>query len=299
MIFSIMSDLTKFINSIPTLEVAPNTKHRFICERKTIFPEEVLQVEEGKLILKEFNRKNRPLSPTHLERLCHDIVAGNFNYDTGDSVRFDTEGDLLDVQHRIAAHVLVNKPFPTIVVAGIPSKAILHIDGGLPRQYGTVSLMVDRLNDGNATTSIAQESLTRRNQEIQIVKAWFKHGTRNRVFTKHDVEQFRKEKYDVISKVLRKVENDRTRLVGYRTAVAMYFEKDPIKAEAFFQAVGGDGALLPPGSPILKLRKFLEDTKTGGGNAIKKSYVVTVSMIHAFHEGRTVRNVSEKEEWDF
>jgi hypothetical protein len=51
----------------------------------------------------------------------------------GETIKFDTEGNLLDGQHRLLACIKAGVPFTTIVVTGISNAAKMTIDVGTPR----------------------------------------------------------------------------------------------------------------------------------------------------------------------
>lgn len=83
------------------------------------------------------NTNNRSLRKITVEKYAHDIATGGWQL-TFDPIRFDTNGTLLDGQHRLAACVLADKPFQALVVYGMPEESISAIDIGRARSTADV-----------------------------------------------------------------------------------------------------------------------------------------------------------------
>lgn len=86
------------------------------------------------------NINNRTMRQYVVEAYARDMVNGNWTY-TGDAIRLDKEGNVLDGQHRLAAVVLANKAFYTKVIKGLPAEARKAIDTGIPRNAADVFRM--------------------------------------------------------------------------------------------------------------------------------------------------------------
>lgn len=78
------------------------------------------------------NTRNRPPSPMVVERYAEQMKSGEWTL-TGDPIRFSDVGVLLDGQHRLAACVLADKPFQSVVVRGVTPDAFNDIDQGYKR----------------------------------------------------------------------------------------------------------------------------------------------------------------------
>jgi hypothetical protein len=57
---------------------------------------------------------------------------------TGDTIKFDKNGRLIDGQHRLLACARSGKPFQTYVVSGLSTEAYLSVDSGVKRNLGDV-----------------------------------------------------------------------------------------------------------------------------------------------------------------
>ncbi len=86
--------------------------------------------EMAELWLKEKNVKNRAIRDSYTVRLSHDMKAGKWRGRNGESIRFDTEGRLVDGQHRLRACVIAGIPFETLLVTGIDPDDYRTIDIG-------------------------------------------------------------------------------------------------------------------------------------------------------------------------
>lgn len=80
------------------------------------------------------NVKNRKKRRDGIEAYARDIRSGNWLV-TGDSVKFDWFGNVIDGQHRLEAIVLANRAIQTVVVWGVDPKAQDRVDTGIIRQF--------------------------------------------------------------------------------------------------------------------------------------------------------------------
>lgn len=78
------------------------------------------------------NTNNRHLRSDLVERIRRDIIAGHWQ-DTGDTVKFNKKGDLIDGQHRLGAVVKSGKTVVMHVATGVPDDAKNVIDTGVAR----------------------------------------------------------------------------------------------------------------------------------------------------------------------
>jgi hypothetical protein len=66
------------------------------------------------------------------------MERGTFRPDNGDSIRIDTNGDILDGQHRLAAIVRVGKPVNVLVASGVDRETFATIDVGKRRNVNDI-----------------------------------------------------------------------------------------------------------------------------------------------------------------
>lgn len=78
------------------------------------------------------NTNNRKARKPLIDRLARDIAGGEY-LENGSAVCFDTNGVLIDGQHRLMAIVQSGVPVHTLVVSNLDPRAILTIDDGAKR----------------------------------------------------------------------------------------------------------------------------------------------------------------------
>jgi hypothetical protein len=67
--------------------------------------------------------------------------AGHWRVDTGETLKFDTEGALIDGQNRLYAVVQAGVPVDFDVVYDVPPESMTVIDTGAPRLFGDVLII--------------------------------------------------------------------------------------------------------------------------------------------------------------
>ena len=85
----------------------------------------------------EKNKLNRPMRDPHIRSMGKDMRAGNWRV-TGDCIKFDKDGNILDGQQRLRAISLVGTAIETYVVYGIDPAAKTVMDTGKVRTASDV-----------------------------------------------------------------------------------------------------------------------------------------------------------------
>lgn len=88
----------------------------------------------AKEYLEHLPARQRLLSTRTVDRYSNDLLAGEFAF-TGDSIKFDADGNLIDGQHRCTAIVEADTTAPVLVIRGLPTEAIRFFDAGRPRTF--------------------------------------------------------------------------------------------------------------------------------------------------------------------
>jgi hypothetical protein len=83
----------------------------------------------------ERNKENRPLREKHIETLAKDMAEGRWVLN-GEAIVFDSNGLLIDGQHRLWAAFEHQQSFTTVVVRGVDPEAYKTIDAGIKRTAG-------------------------------------------------------------------------------------------------------------------------------------------------------------------
>lgn len=89
----------------------------------------------AKEFLEHLPERQRLLSPATVDMYSADMLDREWIF-TGDAIRFDTDGNLIDGQHRCTAVVESGITVPAVVIRGLGSDAILNLDNGRRRTFG-------------------------------------------------------------------------------------------------------------------------------------------------------------------
>ena len=108
----------------------------------------------------EHNKKNRKVTGSTVAKYARDIKEGRWQI-TGDAIRFDTNKNLIDGQHRLLACVKADMPFSTAVTYGLPPEAQDVMDMGKMRSAGDV-LSLHGLHNTNALTTAIRTLMAER-----------------------------------------------------------------------------------------------------------------------------------------
>ena len=102
---------------------------------------EVVTITPG--IAKEWlllNSNNRNLSSPTVTQYAKDMLEGKWQAN-GETIKFSSEGNLIDGQHRLAAIVKSNVSIPMLVVRELPEDSFHSIDIGLRRSSAQILML--------------------------------------------------------------------------------------------------------------------------------------------------------------
>lgn len=111
---------------------------------------EVITPEVAKQMLAA-NSGNRTVSQANVKKIVRSMLAGDFVLN-GDSIRIDSDGELLDGQHRLIACVESGVSFQSIVIRGLDRSVFRTIDQGSTRRASDV---LSCIKEANAKTLAA------------------------------------------------------------------------------------------------------------------------------------------------
>jgi hypothetical protein len=106
------------------------------------------------------NARNRPLRRGHVTRLANQMKRGEWQL-TGETIKFDTSGNLIDGQHRLAAVVESGCEIQCLVVHGLYGGAQDVIDTGRPRSVSD-QLRLNGVDGAGELAGTARSSLALR-----------------------------------------------------------------------------------------------------------------------------------------
>lgn len=83
------------------------------------------------------NKGNRTPSRSAIKKYASDMQAGRWSV-TGDAIRFDSNGDLIDGQHRLLACLSANTNFESLIISDLPNEVRHQMDLGVRRTPGNI-----------------------------------------------------------------------------------------------------------------------------------------------------------------
>jgi hypothetical protein len=204
-----------------------------------------------------YNVNNRPMRQKRIVGIVEQLNKKQW-LASGETIKFDTDGTLIDGQHRLAGCVEAKMTLRNqLVVTGLPKQAFSVIDSGLKRQPKDV---LDRIQMAN-TTQIAAAS-----RIIQVLEAGlnpFNSEVMSELITRQDILNHCKQNQDLIDWALRLArpvyETGKIGNVTALTALAVLavnfgYERSVVE-EFVNKLASGEG--LNGNSPILALRNHL------------------------------------------
>jgi hypothetical protein len=244
--------------------------------------------EQAKTWLARNIANNRTMVSRHVERIAEIIRSGHWVLN-GNPIRFDTEGRLIDGQHRLSAVVLANMPIDTMVVWNLATEVIDLIDDPTTCKMRSVAHVAHMHGHKNATTKIAA---------ARLVWAW-QNGRLNQptrcVLSAPETRDLLAQHPGLCLLVDEHLTAARTSgVVPQSVSIAMLYILSSIDADAarrFFDAVV-DGANLQPGSPILALRnKCIAARAERRPLSAYDSFVAVVKAWNYWMTGQSVKQI--------
>jgi len=93
---------------------------------------ETIDPKQAEQMLRQ-NVVNRHVREQKVKQYMRDMVNDRWNEETGEPIIFDTEGNLVDGQHRLTALLKAGKTMKFLVVRGVNKRAQRTINTGAPR----------------------------------------------------------------------------------------------------------------------------------------------------------------------
>ncbi len=245
---------------------------------------------------------NRTLKEDKVFQYARDMDEGRW-FLSGQPIKFDTAGRLMDGQHRLVAITLANCPVELEIVRDINPAAMMSIDEGTPRSFNDIlriggtdyaQLLGPTLSWSWKLWSGNLWSVSRRASRAELIELHKTLGPAlkqillaNPGLTAPRSSLKRK---DYMPPTL-------------RAALLHAFQKaDPIKAEQFSEALD-NWMKLPEDHPVavLQLRLLSEATKGASRKQKMSSTERAAAVIRAwnmFYKGRTARRIQPKSRLD-
>jgi hypothetical protein len=230
-------------------------------------------VEVTPELAKEFlkhTKINRPLSVSNVNFLTREILKNSWML-TGESIKFDSDGYLIDGQHRLNAIIKSGKKVLLMIMYGVDSNVFSVLDTGRKRT-GSDVLAINGL-----------ENYTLAASTIRLINQFEKNsygegGAVGRTMSNQDVLKFYKNNLDISKSVSEgsKLYKKCAQLISPSIICALYYlfsKKSKEQADDFMNKLCA-GVNLETNSPITSLRNKLIASKNDKSHRMIQSDVV-------------------------
>lgn len=244
---------------------------------------EAITPDQAQDWLDKNNTHNRRVRKSHVAQIVRDLEADHFLF-TGDSIKFDWNGTLLDGQHRLAAIAQSGKTVNLIVVRGLDPRSQTAMDINSRRlAYDALKLQGQGGDMKNAAA---------------IARGVFMWDT-GRVPTHLETIAFveaHAEELEAAVEVAEMVRRHGELTGGSFYGIAFYLlaRIDAAAAHDFFEKLAS-GANLDEGSPILTLRKALaKGLPYGFGRGqwhLRQNFALVTLSWNRWRDGKELRSM--------
>jgi len=232
-------------------------------------------------ILNHHNSHNRPISRNNVNFLSNEMRSGRWMVN-GDAISFDTNGNLVEGQHRCTSCVETGIPFETVVIYGLPPEVFPTLGRGKLRNISD-NLALD--GEKNSTLLGAAVTLVRNFENGWLqdsVNAKLLSGEHREILARHP------ELRDIVNRSHKR--HPRLRNVAITVGNYVAHLVDAGMAEEFMTGLD-TGADLPKGSPILLLRNRLTGGPLSGTSTAQgiARFAYVAKALNAFYAGAKIQ----------
>lgn len=200
----------------------------------------------------ERNSRNRPMSQSRVKLYARSMADGLWRHPTGETIIFNSLGELQDGQHRLAAQVASGATITYWVMTDADPDDFLVLNRGRSRRPGDI-VAINGIANGNQVASIGRLVLDMKQYRDKVWSGVMSHPD--------EVTRFCIDNAEALSESVceaKQAFSDAKMPHGQYGAV-QYLVNEQMPASrqwaAFHEAVRL-GSLLPPDSPILTLRRW-------------------------------------------
>lgn len=229
----------------------------------------------------ERNIKNRPIRQITVARYRTDMEAGRWTM-AGDPIRFDTEGNLLDGQHRLTALAELDVTLPLLVIRGLAAESQAVMDQGTRRTPGDQLALRGVKNASNVAAAVKQYLIWREGLLFRDTKVTQGAITTPRIEEWVESHPGAVDAYQQVCNLVR--QNDAPPSIAGAAAIA-FSQIDSEACQEFFRLLArGAGQ---EGHPIVALDKRLQRNRREGLKMPNRDYLsLFILSWNAWRDGR-------------
>lgn len=242
------------------------------------------------------NSSNRPLREYHVNKIARQIENDEWVFN-GETIKFNTKGELIDGQHRLAACIMAMKPIQSIVIYNAPDNAFETIDIGKRR---SISDALEQRGEVNTLILSSVLSLLWKYERGKLSakgSGWY--GSENTPTTHESLTTL--EKHPGVRESIREVGRGRSKVLSAVAPLAachyilthiLHDGADAEDAAEFFRQLNL-GVGLEEDSPVWRLRERLIANRTARQRLSSPEIMaITFKAWNAWRDGRSVRQLA-------
>ena len=250
--------------------------------------------------LLDANTNNRAVRASNLQKIESDMLSGRWVFN-GDSIRIDSNGVIIDGQHRLLSIEKTGVTVSALLVTGLPPETRATIDTNAVRTAGDELHMLG-YTSANGLAALAAAFIRRQRGDLRA--AVDPQNNKHRamaVSTSMILEAVRSN--PEIQELNRTSSTRNYKVLSRTLSSTLYMEfcdlPDPNSQEDadFFFARLRDGVGLDSGSPILKLRNALDGMHSKKSSRPSSGYIagLTIKAWNAFRQGASIRQLTYRQ----
>lgn len=249
------------------------------------YKHELITPNRARQLLGDNAENNRLPKKSKIPAYARDMLTGHWHAHTGETIKIDTEGKLIDGQNRMHAVILAGVPIYFDVAYDVPTLAMQVLDTGTPRGAADV-LKIAGAQDRMRSGAIVRWAI------MWDAKLFTGMGSTLKPTTTEIILRYTSEPGVFSAAASRATDCQHRGLgTGAPAGVAYYlFSKiDQEETHAFFDQYVS-GANLPDASPILTLRNKM--TRLCSDRLTRpEQLALFVRAWNAYREGRTLSQI--------
>lgn len=198
---------------------------------------------------------NRKLKRGRIAGYARDMRNGNWLF-TGEAIKFDTDGNLVDGQNRLEGVVLADTPAAFLVVRGVSKEAVALLDSGVARS-GADALTIAGVADKSDAKDLAATARVHRGYYMGDMPNAMSNTGGQQQFTKQELIEYleKNPQLDFAARFARGLYKYLPLPVGAVATAFDSFSKLSIDDTAEFFNRIRDGISTGPGDPFLTLSR--------------------------------------------
>lgn len=234
------------------------------------------------------NEGNRNLKHLKIATLVRDILADRFLI-TGEAVKFDWDGRLIDGQNRLHAVVKSGRPVTLLVVRGLDPESQKVMDTGAKRSAADALRMAGHYNQQNVLAATVRLLLAWDKGELSTAFSKAPEATHSEILEFYAANDGLDSAAARASKIHKKVKATPSPLA---TAIYLTTLVDAEDSHRFFQELG-DLDLGGKGNPKATLYTRLESLKGEKYTAAQQLYFILRAW-NAWREGKSLAGMKDR-----